>query len=422
MDILNSIPIDFKNFILIALLSLLIGMEQRKQHIDDKEGSRFGTDRTLTLIGIFGFIMYVIDKEKMLLFIIGGLGLLVFLVIAYTNRIKIQNEFGITSLVIALITYSLTPLAYLQPIWLVLLVVVTVLIVAEIKEDLFNISKNFGRDEFTILAKFLIIAGIILPLLSHQPFSTKISISPYQIWLAVVAVSGISYFSYLLKKFVFPKSGIIITALLGGLYSSTATTIILAKKSKGNKASLKTSAGIIGATGMMYIRIFLLAWIFNAEVANKLLIPFLILIIVSLALGFYFFNKANSSDMVIEMEKDKNPLEFKTAFIFGVLFSFFAVITNIIVSNYGNMGVNILSFIVGVTDIDPYILNLFQTESLKISVNTIATATILATTSNNFIKMIYSIVIGSSEIKNKIIMGFSILIVVSLSLIFLSNV
>ncbi len=417
MDILNLIPPDFKNFVLIALLSLLIGMEQRKQHIDDKAGSRFGTDRTLTLIGIFGFIMYIIDQEKMLLFIIGGLGLLLFLVIGYINRIKIQNEFGITSLVIALITYSLAPLTYLHPLWLVLLVVVTVLIVAEIKEDLFNISKNFGRDEFTTLAKFLIIAGIILPLLSHEPFSSKINISPYQVWLAVVAVSGISYFSYLLKKFVFPNSGIIITALLGGLYSSTATTIILAKKSKFNKASLKTSAGIIGATGMMYIRIYLLAWIFNIEVAEKLIIPFLILVSVSFLIGVYFFKKANSSDSVIEMEQDKNPLEFKTAFIFGALFSFFAVITNIIVSNFGNMGVNILSFIVGVTDIDPYILNLFQTESLKISVDTIATATILATTSNNFIKMIYSVVIGSPEIKNKIIIGFALLIVVSLAII-----
>jgi len=421
MDILNSIPLDFKNFILVALLSLLIGLEQRKQHIDDKKGSRFGTDRTLTLIGILGFIMYIIDKEKMLLFIVGGLGLLVFLVIAYTNRIKVQNEFGITSLIIALITYSLAPLTYLQPSWLVLLVAVTVLIVAEIKEDLFNISKYFDRDEFTTLAKFLIIAGIILPLLSHDPFSPKINISPYQVWLAVVAVSGISYFSYLLKKFVFPKSGIIITALLGGLYSSTATTIILAKKSKVNKASLKTSAGIIGATGMMYIRIFLLAWIFNIEVASKLLIPFLILVLVSIGIGFYFIKKSNSSDIIFKMEKDKNPLEFKTAFIFGALFSFFAVITNVIVSNFGNVGVNILSFIVGVTDIDPFILNLFQTENLKITVDTIIIATLLATSSNNLIKMIYSVVIGSKKIRKNVIAGFSSLIIISIIIVLLNG-
>ena len=419
MEILNSIPVDLQNFIIISLLSLLIGLEQRKQHIDVRIGGLFGTDRTLTLIGILGFILFVIDKNTKILFIIGGIALLTFLLIAYINKIKTKQNYGITSAIIALITYSLAPLIYAKPIWLVLLVVVTVLIVAENKEDLFKFSKNFGNDEFTTLAKFLIIAGIILPLLSKKPFSNSINISPYQIWLAVVAVSGISYFSYLLKKFVFPKSGMIITALLGGLYSSTATTIILAKKSKTGSNATKASAGIIVATGIMYLRILLLAWIFNSTVAFKLLVPFAILVSTSALVGFLLYRKSNGADDSVKMEQDKNPLEFKTAFVFGALFSFFAVITNVIVSNYGDVGVNILSFIVGVTDIDPYILNLFQTENLKITVDTIVVATLLATTSNNFIKMLYAIIIGSKEIKRMVAGGFSILIVTALLTILL---
>jgi len=295
-----------------------------------------------------------------------------------------------------------------------LLVVVAVIIVAEVKEELFNFSQNFGNDEFIILAKFLIIAGIILPLLSHKPFSEVINISPYQIWFSVVAVSGISYFSYLLKKFVFPKSGIIITALLGGLYSSTATTIILAKKSKtAGPVSGNIAAGIIAATGMMYLRILLLAWIFNEDVAVKLLGPFLILIVVDILMAFLQIRKTGVLSNHLEVESDKNPLEFKTAFIFGALFSFFAILTNIIVANFGDAGVNILSFVVGITDIDPYILNLFQTESLKISVETIAIATIFATTSNNFIKMIYAVILGNKEIKKMMITGFSVIIITS---------
>lgn len=419
MEILNSIPIDLQNFIIISLLSLLIGLEQRKQHIDVKVGGLFGTDRTFTLIGILGFILFVIDKNTKVMFIIGGIALLVFLLIAYINKIRINQNYGITSSIIALITYSLAPLIYTKPIWLVLLVVVTVLIVAEIKEDLFKFSKNFGNDEFITLAKFLIIAGIILPLLSQKPFSADINISPYQIWLAVVAVSGISYFSYLLKKFVFPKSGIIITALLGGLYSSTATTIILAKKSKTGSDAIKTSAGIVLATGIMYLRILLLAWIFNSAVAKKLIIPFVILVSVSSVVSFLFFRKSDGEDNVVKMEQDKNPLEFKTAFIFGALFSFFAVITHVIVANYGNVGVNILSFIVGVTDIDPYILSLFQSENMKITIDTIVIATILATTSNSIIKMIYGIILGSKGIRKLIILGFSILIVTALLTILL---
>ena len=419
MEILNSIPIDLQNFIIISLLSLLIGLEQRKQHIDVKIGGPFGTDRTLTLIGILGFILFVIDKNSKVLFIIGGIALLLFLLIAYINKIKTRGNYGITSSIIALITYSLAPLIYSKPIWLILLIVVTVLVVAENKEDLFKFSKNFGNDEFTTLAKFLIIAGIILPLLSKKPFSDSVNISPYQIWLAVVAVSAISYFSYLLKKFVFPKSGMIITALLGGLYSSTATTIILAKKSRSGSNAAKASAGIIVATGIMYLRILLLAWIFNSTVAFKLLFPFVILVSTSVLIGFLLYRKSNGADDSVKMEQDKNPLEFKTAFVFGALFSFFAVITNVIVANYGDAGVNILSFIVGVTDIDPYILNLFQTENMKITVDTIVVATILATTSNNFIKMLYAIIIGSKEIKRMVVGGFLILIVTALLTILL---
>ena len=114
------------------------------------------------------------------------------------------------------------------------------------------------------------------------------------------------------------------------------------------------------------------------------------------------------------MNETQNPLEFKTAIIFGLLFSFFAILTNLVVSNYGNIGVNILSFIVGITDIDPYILNLFQQVSSHIYIDTIFKATIIATISNNIIKMIYSIILGDSGIKKNVVIGFSILILISI--------
>jgi len=116
----------------------------------------------------------------------------------------------------------------------------------------------------------------------------------------------------------------------------------------------------------------------------------------------------------LKVNNTQNPLEFKTALVFGLLFGFFAVLTNIVVANYGNMGVNILSFIVGVTDIDPYILNLFQHTDSNLHINTIVNATIIASASNNLIKMIYSLILGESKIKRNIVIGFSVLIVASI--------
>ena len=415
MEILSQIPKELINFLLVVLFSLLIGLEQRRLHIELEFESLFGTDRTITLIGILGFILYTIMPGSMGLFVGGGVILSALLGIYYYNKIKLQNKWGFTSIVIALIAYCLTPLIDLQPMWLVMLVMVTILIVVEMKESLFNFSKKFDRNEFTLLAKFIIIAGIILPLLPHEPLSKTINISPYQIWISIVAVSGISYLSYLLRKFVFPNSGIILSAILGGLYSSTATTIILARKSKEENNDAKIVSGIFGATGMMYIRILILAWIFNKDVALILLPYFLVFVAVIIIVIFLLQLKRNTvvNETTI-VSHSRNPLEFKTALLFGLLFGFFAIVTNIVVTNYGNMGVNILSFIVGVTDIDPYILNLFQHVGANLQVNTIVNATIIATASNSVIKMIYSIILGTPTIKKKIIFGFSALILVSI--------
>lgn len=415
MEIISQIPKDLSSFLLVVLFSLLIGLEQRRLHIELEFESLFGTDRTITLIGILGFILYILSPVTLTLFFAGGFVLAALLGIYYFNKIKVKNQWGLTSVVIALITYCLTPLVYLQPPWMVMLIVVTILIVVEIKESLFQFSKKFDRNEFTTLAKFIIIAGIVLPLLPHDPISKWINISAYQIWLSIVAVSSISYFSYLLKKFVFPNSGIILSAVLGGLYSSTATTIILAKKSKEENDAVTITSGILAATGMMYIRILILAWIFNFNVAMKLLPYFTAFVIISAVLIALLQMKSKTSEAeLLKVNNTQNPLEFKTALVFGLLFGFFAVLTNVVVANYGNMGVNILSFIVGVTDIDPYILNLFQHTDSNLHINTIVNATIIASASNNLIKMIYTLILGESKIKRNIVIGFSVLIVASI--------
>ncbi len=414
MEIISQIPKDLTNFLLVVIFALLIGLEQRRLHIELESESLFGTDRTITLIGILGFILYILDPKGLTLFFAGGFVLVVLLSIYYFNKIKIKNQWGLTSLIIALLTYCLTPLVYLQPPWMVMLIFVTILIVVEIKETLFQFSKKFDRNEFTTLAKFIIIAGIVLPLLPHQQISEHINISPYQIWLSIVAVSALSYLSYLLKKFVFPNSGIILTAILGGLYSSTAATIILAKKSKEENNHSVFTSGIFAATGMMYFRILILAWIFNANVAMMLLPYFLVFVIITgfIILVLRLKNKITSPE-VLQVTSVNNPLEFKTALIFGLLFGFFALLTNVVVTNYGKLGVNILSFIVGVTDIDPYILNLFQHSNVNLRIDTIVNATIIASASNNLVKMIYALILGESKIKKNIIIGFSILFIIS---------
>ena len=424
-EILDFIPADSIKFLLVTLFSLLIGMEQRRHHLDETKESLFGTDRTFTLIGILGYILYVLSPKDLILFLFGAGVISVLLAIYYYQKMRIQNSFGMTTLVIALITYCLAPLIYMQPNWLVILIIVVVLVITEMKETLFKLSRKFDNDEFITLAKFFAVAGVVLPLLPDTPISNEINISPYKFWLAIVVVSCISYVSYILKKFVFPKSGIILTGILGGLYSSTATTVILARKSKEINENNKVVTAIILATTMMYLRIFLLAFIFNKSIAYQLIPSFLVFIIASLVLALYnykfCYQKQQNTTEVASIKSNSNPLEFKTALVFAGLFILFGLITGMVNTNYGTAGVNTLSFIVGVTDIDPFILNLFQSR-WNID-NAVLTAAVLnAITSNNLLKMVYGLSFGNTSIRKSLIIGFGVLIVLGLLMAFVIHI
>ena len=421
-EMLQSIPPDLIKFVLVVVFALLIGLEQRRHYIEKEMGTLFGTDRTFTLIGILGYILYVISPDNLLPFLLGGGAVATLLAIYYYQKIKIHQLFGTTSLVTALITYCLAPMVYLQPHWLTLLVVICVLVLTELKQDLLKFSKKFDANEFTSLAKFLALAGVVLPLLPDQPISEVINISPYKFWLAIVVVSSISYFSYLLRKFVFPDTGILLTGVLGGLYSSTATTVILARKSKEEVAGNRVIAAMFLAITMMYLRIFLLAFFFNKEVAIKLAPAFGILILVTCLIVIYFLkirkeNKATENEK-LDVQTHQNPLEFKTAALFGGLFVVFALVTGYVIKQYGGHGVTVLSFVVGVTDIDPFIINLFQGK-WNIEMGVITMAVLNAINSNNALKMIYAITLGNKSLRKEIIAAFGLLIAVGIIVAFI---
>lgn len=416
MEFYKSIPQDFINFILVTVFSLLIGLEQKSLHKKVNDDELFGTDRTFALVGILGFILYILNPISFIPFLVGFVIISSLVSLFYYFKLKNEKSAGFTSIIALLITYNIAPLIYTQPHWLLLLIIIGVLILLEIKKDLLKFSKQVKHRDFITLAKFLIIAGVILPLLPNKQIFTFINISPYKFWLAIVAISSISYISYLLQKYIFKEAGLLLTGILGGLYSSTATTIVLAKRSKNNESTGKIVAGILMATAMMYLRLIILAFIFNKNIALALLKFFIPLIIVSLVSGLYF-NYKDKTNIKHQFIPNKNPLEFKTAFVFGLLFIAFAKITEVVMQYYGNSGVHILSLVVGVTDIDPFILNLFQTKISAISIPIIVSSTVIATISNAFIKMIYALALGSKKIRLNIIIGFITVIVVSIILL-----
>jgi uncharacterized membrane protein (DUF4010 family) len=418
-QLLINIPADLYKFLLVAVFSLLVGLSQKNLHNVKNAQYSFGTDRTFTFIGLLGYVLYVVEPVSLILYAV-GLGVLsVFLVVNYYHKIVNFTDYGLTTIMIALLTYSLAPLVFREPFWLSILLVVTVLIIAELKESLTSLSEKLNRVEFITLGKFLAIAGIILPLLPNVPVFSYMTISPYKLWLAVVVISSISYLSYLLRKFVFTNAGILVTGILGGLYSSTATTFILSRKSKfAPEKAQQYSAAIIVSISMMYIRILLLALIFSMELFLLLYPVFLVLILLSLSLGLWFWYKSpHPANAVNEVLTDKNPLEFKVAIIFTLLYLAFTLITSFTIKQFGAGGLNTLSYLVGFSDIDPFLLNLFQGK-FTVGFDILAQATLQAIISNNILKYVYAISMSSKSSRRTLTIGFVCIIVINFLLIY----
>ena len=412
------LPEELVTFILVTVFSLLIGLSLRRISLKrEGETTLFGTDRTFTFIGILGYLLYILDPVDYRLFMGGGAVLGVLLALNYYVKQAQFHVFGVTTIVIALITYCIAPIVATQPSWFYVMVIVTVLLFTELKHTFTELAQRMKNDEMITLAKFLAISGIILPMLPNENLIPDVNLTPYGIWLATVVVSGISYLSYLLKRYVFRESGILVSGIVGGLYSSTATISVLARKSR--KASPQEApeyvAAMLLAVSMMFLRFLILIGIFSVATLTVIYPYLLIMSAVSAGAAWFLHSKWKRpavSGATDEDEDGSNPLEFKVALIFAVLFVVFTIATHYTLIYAGKGGLTLLSFVSGFSDITPFILNLLQgTDSVPVSL--ITACTMQAIVSNIAVNMCYALFFSGkkSSLRSWILGGFGCVIV-----------
>jgi uncharacterized membrane protein (DUF4010 family) len=268
---------------------------------------------------------------------------------------------------------------------------------------------------------------IVLPMLPDERIVPDINLTPYRIWLATVIVSGISYVSYLVKRYLFPESGVVVSGILGGLYSSTATITILGRKCRhADSVHLQEYAtAMFMAVGMMFLRLMIIIAIFNGEAFRMLVLPMSGLMLVSCGIGLIIRrgNRENRNIPKAEEEEDEesNPLEFKVALIFAFLYVVFTVVTYFTLTWVGTKGLTLLSFLSGVSDITPFIMNLLEGHYTGISIGLLTASCLIATLSNNIMKMFYAMGFSGNrrELAKPLFIGFGILSILNLGAVLL---
>ena len=254
---------------------------------------------------------------------------------------------------------------------------------------------------------------MILPFLPNKTYGADNLLNPFEIGSIIVIVSFLNFIGYFLVKFVGSKKGIILTAILGGLISSTAVAWNYASRSKESpELSKKYSAGIIVASAIMFPRLALLAYIFNSAILKYLALPFGLLTLVCIIATLILMRKDdNKPDTNIKLG---NPLNMLNAIGFGVVYVVILYAVFYSEKIMGESGLYYSALIAGLADTDAITISMVKFsldgEKLKLASSVI----IAATLSNMFVKLSIVVFKGSKTSGKLVALAFGSVILLGI--------
>lgn len=360
---------------------------------------RPGGVRTFPMLALVGGLLYLFDPARLVPFTVGLAVVGACLVVYYREHIEERDEsgqrnVGLMVLLLNVYAYLLGPLSVAFPHWVAVGATVAATLLFTSRTRLHELAQRIEIREIVIAAQFLILAGLVLPLLPSEPVTTLTSITPRQAWLALVVVCGFSYASYLIARYAVRAAGGLWIAALGGLYSSTATTVVLARQMKTQPSLLRQAqAGITLATSIMYVRILAVVAVFNFVLARSLAPYLLALSLLALAVALLQHRRHTEPLAPASASSNEhNPLELGSALVFASMFVGVSLLSSWVIARFGSAGIYAFAAAVGVADVDPFVLNLAQGGVAGLSTNALAAAVLIAASSNNLLKTVYALV------------------------------
>ncbi|HEV2177377.1 MAG TPA: DUF4010 domain-containing protein [Terriglobia bacterium] len=387
------LPPDAVKILLVLFLSFLIGLE-REEHKTSGERYAFGGVRTFPLIALLGYAMAVLSGGQAVPVALGFVVVAGFLSLSYWHKLTSSDAAGVTSEISGLATYLVGALVYYDHFWIATALSVASALLLELKAGLESLTKRIAPEEILTFTKFLLLSAVILPILPNSELG-PFRINPFKVWLVVVAVSAISYGSYVLQRLTKERGGVVLSAILGGAYSSTLTTVVIAKRASREDRPHLFSGGILMASGVMYLRLTALVALFNRALAIRLAPPFIALAGLATAAGWLWSRWPDASAGEVKREfEPANPLELRAAFLFAFLFLAMLVATELAVVHLGQAGVYSLAAFMGLTDVDPFIMGMTQAAGTLTPVAVGSASILIAAASNNVVKGVYAYVLA----------------------------
>lgn len=390
-------------FIEAICIGLLIGLERERKR---KDGDiTFGGIRTSPLISILGFIAALAaEHTNDYVFIAVFLAFAMLLAVSYKNSGSNEPK-GATTEISFLIVFMLGALVYWKFMLLSAMVAVVLMVFLAFKPQFRSFAFNLEDEDVYATVKFAIITVIILPLLPDQTYDPFEVLNPRKIWYLVILIAGINFIGYILFKLIGARKGIFLLSVLGGIASSTATTLSFTEQSKNAPAlSRSFAAGIVLASTIMFPRILLIIYFINSSLAVSLIPHTTVLLVIGLTVSFFLFRtktKAKVDDIQLA-----NPFRLMFAVKFGLIFAAILFVSGMAQHYFGDSGIYISSFLSGFADVDAVALSLSEFSGGKIGVDVAIKGILIAFLSNSLVKSGIAAFFGAKEIRKYALIGF----------------
>lgn len=381
----------------IALaLGLLIGAERGWQEREAAEGSRIAGIRTFGLIGLLGGLLALItirSEHSDILLGFAFLALAVTLIIAHSVDRGSERNYGVTTIIAALITFVLGILTVHGEKNIAVAAAVATTVVLTLKPVLHRWIQAIEGPEFNAALKLLLISVVLLPVLPDKGLGPWDAINPYEIWWMVVLIASISFVSYVSMKIFGPHHGLLLTGFLGGFASSTAVTLNYSRLARQLTIHRVLAAGILIASATMFPRVLLEIAVINHQLVPIIATPLLAMTTVNIIGAFWLWRRQPDDKSGPEVSLPK-PFELLPALRFGLLLASIMLLAQAFKSWLGDTGIYVLAAFSGIADVDAITLSLARMAKNGLADNIAAHAIIIATLVNSSVKTALVFFIG----------------------------
>jgi len=346
------IPDPFLQLFVALGLGLLVGLQ--RERVDPA----IAGIRTFALITVFGALAALLGRS------FGGwivaVGLLVAAALVLSgNLVRLSRgdaEPGQTTEFTAVIMYCVGALVVMAPLAVSVVLTGAVAFLLHAKEPLHRFVDRMGEQDVRAIMQLVLIALVILPILPDRPFGPYQVLNPYQIWWMVVLIVSLSLAGYVAFKLFGAHAGSALSGVLGGLISSTATTVSYARRTRETPESSRLAALVVVIAsavvfGRVLVEIAAVAPSYLIYMGPPIAVMLGVMIVVSL--GAWLLGR----DRNAEPPEPENPAELKSALVFGALYAGILLAVAFARDRFGAAGLYTVAAISGLTDMDAITLS-----------------------------------------------------------------